>query len=169
MGRVEAEIGKLIDHACPLSPTLLFRTIQSTSAPRQSDFTGRRPRIAHDPLAARRVGDTQIQTWRPAMNSLNHKSNSKLIATLAGALWLTGQASFTLADPPKGPPPVEKSTTVRFADLNLESPEGAHALYSRIRSAAESLCGEQFSLWDGNRSREWQDCYRTTIERAVVQ
>jgi UrcA family protein len=103
------------------------------------------------------------------MNSLNHKSNSKLIATLAGALWLTGQASFTLADPPKGPPPVEKSTTVRFADLNLESPEGAHALYSRIRSAAESLCGEQFSLWDGNRSREWQDCYRTTIERAVVQ
>jgi|HubBroStandDraft_1064217.scaffolds.fasta_scaffold212259_2 UrcA family protein len=103
------------------------------------------------------------------MNSLNHKSNSKLIATLVGALWLTGQASLTLADPPKGAPPVEKSTTVRFADLNLESPEGAHALYSRIRSAAESLCGEQFSLWDGNRSREWQDCYRTTIERAVVQ
>ncbi len=103
------------------------------------------------------------------MNSLNHKSNLKLIATLAGALWLTGQASLTLADPPKAPPAIEKSATVRFADLNLESPEGARALYSRIRSAAASLCGEQFSLWDGNRSREWKDCYRTTIERAVVR
>lgn len=103
------------------------------------------------------------------MNSLNHKSKLKPIATLASALWLTGQASLTLADPPKAPPPVLKSTTVRFADLNLESPEGARALYSRIRSAAGSLCGEQFSLWDGNRSREWKDCYRTTIERAVVQ
>jgi UrcA family protein len=103
------------------------------------------------------------------MNSLNHKLNLKPIATLASALWLMGQASLTLADPPKGPPAIEKSTIVRFADLNLESPEGARALYSRIRSAAGSLCGEQFSLWDGNRSREWNDCYRTTIERAVVK
>jgi UrcA family protein len=93
----------------------------------------------------------------------------KPIATLTSALWLMGQASLTLADPPKGPPAIEKSTIVRIADLNLDSPEGARALYSRIRSAAESLCGEQFSLWDGNRSREWDDCYRTTIERAVVK
>jgi UrcA family protein len=103
------------------------------------------------------------------MNSLNHMSNLKLIVTVVSALWLTGETSLTLADPPKAPPAVEKSTTIRFADLNLESPEGARALYSRIRSAAGSLCGEQFSLWDGNRSREWNDCYRTTIEHAVVR
>lgn len=103
------------------------------------------------------------------MNSSKHKSNSKLIATLVGALWLTCEASLALADAPKASSVVEKSMTVRFADLNLESPEGARVLYSRIRTAAESLCGEQFSLWDGNRSREWKDCYRDTIERAVVQ
>ncbi len=103
------------------------------------------------------------------MNSLNHKSNLKPIATLASALWLMGGTSLTLADPPKAPPAIEKSTTIRFADLNLATSEGASALYSRIRSAAASLCGEQFSLWDGNRLREWKDCYRTAIERAVVE
>jgi UrcA family protein len=99
------------------------------------------------------------------MKCFSDKSNRKLIATLTGALWLTCAAASALA----GPPQIVKTTTVHFADLNLESPEGAHALYSRIRSAAADLCGEQFSLWDGNRLREWQDCYRTTIERAVVQ
>jgi UrcA family protein len=99
------------------------------------------------------------------MKCFYDKSNRKLIATLTGALWLTGAAASALAEPP----PVVKTATVHFADLNLESPEGAHALYSRIRSAAADLCGEQFSLWDGDRLREWKDCYRATIERAVVQ
>jgi UrcA family protein len=103
------------------------------------------------------------------MNSLKHKSNLKLIVTLGAALWLGSVATSALADPPAVPPLVPKSTTVRFADLNLQSPEGARALYSRIRTAAAELCGEQFSLWDGNRLREWKACYRTTIDRAVVQ
>jgi UrcA family protein len=103
------------------------------------------------------------------MNSLKHKSNMKLIVTLGATLWLGTMATSALADPPAVPPLVAKSTTVRFADLNLQSPEGARALYARIRTAAAELCGEQFSLWDGNRLREWKTCYRATIDRAVVQ
>ena len=103
------------------------------------------------------------------MNPLNDRSNLKLIATLTWTLLQAGAASAALADAPPLPTAPEQTTVVRFADLNLSSPEGARALYGRIRSAAQTLCGEQFSLWDGNRLREWRQCYQTAIERAVRQ
>ncbi|MGH9641436.1 MAG: UrcA family protein [Terriglobales bacterium] len=102
------------------------------------------------------------------MNFRNAKASLQPIAALASLLSLLA-APLALADTSASQFGPERSMTVHFADLNLSSPEGARALYSRIRSAAASLCGEQFSLWDGNRPREWATCYRTTIERAVMR
>src|SRR5690242_6432850 len=59
------------------------------------------------------------------------------------------------------------SITVRFADLDLNRPEGARQLYARIRGAAERVCGTRVSAWDYGRSREWKECYEATVEDAV--
>ncbi len=57
--------------------------------------------------------------------------------------------------------------TVRFADLNPTSAEGTRTLYARIRSAAQTVCGPSFSLWDGRRMAAWKECYRATVDEAV--
>jgi UrcA family protein len=49
-----------------------------------------------------------------------------------GAMWTSAQA----AD--ESPP----SKTVKFADLNIQTPEGAKVLYHRIRVAASQVCGD---------------------------
>jgi UrcA family protein len=56
--------------------------------------------------------------------------------------------------------------TVRFADLDLGTAQGARTLYQRIRSAANSLCG----LADGTdafRRPAFQECSDRAVERAV--
>jgi UrcA family protein len=57
---------------------------------------------------------------------------------------------------------------VRFKDLNLNSPEGAAALYGRIKSAASEVCGERdrFAPW---QSRTIQTCINDAMSRAVDQ
>lgn len=41
-----------------------------------------------------------------------------------------------------------RKITVKFADLNVSTPEGAAALYARIRTAALSVCGQQLDqMW----------------------
>ncbi len=37
----------------------------------------------------------------------------------------------------------EPQATVKYADLNLSSPQGAASLYSRIRAAADTVCRAQ--------------------------
>ena len=59
------------------------------------------------------------------------------------------------------------SITVRFADLNVDSADGAWILYSRIRGAAESVCGTRMSVWEGDREWAWRACYRATVDDAV--
>ena len=74
-----------------------------------------------------------------------------------------------LADPPARARTLADSITVRFADLNVHSAEGARALYGRIRSAAQTVCGPRFSLWDGGHVTAWKQCYRLTIDDAVAR
>jgi UrcA family protein len=56
--------------------------------------------------------------------------------------------------------------SVSFADLNIDRPEGVAALYSRIRQAADSVCGafQSRQLKDISASRA---CVRTSVSRAV--
>jgi UrcA family protein len=56
---------------------------------------------------------------------------------------------------------------IRYSDLNLSTPEGARALYTRIRAAADEICGPNFADWyPGNRNK-YRECYRKTVDAAV--
>ena len=56
--------------------------------------------------------------------------------------------------------------TVRFSDLNLASRAGARALVSRIRSAANELCGPEL-VGDLGRMADRAECVRATQARAI--
>jgi len=56
--------------------------------------------------------------------------------------------------------------TVRFADLDLATAQGAHTLYLRIRNAANSLCGLADSA-DAIRRAAFEECSDRAVERAV--
>lgn len=58
------------------------------------------------------------------------------------------------------------SKTVHFADLNIQSPEGAKALYGRIRAAAQAVC--QGSIGSDPVLREaTHACLDKAIDNAV--
>lgn len=60
-----------------------------------------------------------------------------------------------------------RSITVKFADLNVSSPEGAAALYARIRSAAKSVCSPAESSYPF--STAYSICVRKAIADAVTR
>ena len=62
----------------------------------------------------------------------------QLVARCVGLALIGGAvlSSNVLAGQPSDPP----SITVKFADLNLETPAGVEALYKRIHSAAFRVC-----------------------------
>ena len=56
--------------------------------------------------------------------------------------------------------------TVRYADLNLNTPEGVEALYARLRAAAREACShlEGRALVD---FVEWRSCYEGALAAAI--
>jgi UrcA family protein len=58
------------------------------------------------------------------------------------------------------------SVTVRYHDLNLNSPEGVASLYGRIQRAADQVC---HSLKSRELEREsfWNDCFNHAVANAV--
>ena len=57
--------------------------------------------------------------------------------------------------------------TVKYGDLDLSTPAGAHTLYSRISGAARTVCGfEGTTLID---QAIWKSCYRGAISDAVAK
>ncbi len=68
------------------------------------------------------------------MNSLNiirHVMTAAIVGTLVSGLAVSAGAADAKDS---------LSITVKFGDLNVSTPEGAAALYARIRSAAKSVC-----------------------------
>ena len=61
-----------------------------------------------------------------------------------------------------------RSITVKFGDLNVSNPEGAAALYARIRSAAISVCLPEESSSDPFRM-QFNACVRKAIADAVTK
>ena len=61
--------------------------------------------------------------------------------------------------------PGAESRTVKFADLNISSPSGAHVLYRRIRAAAEVVCSSYFFATDTDKAR----CVRDATADAVTR
>jgi UrcA family protein len=56
-----------------------------------------------------------------------------------------------------------RSKTVKFADLDIQTPEGAKVLYQRIRVAARSVCEDGDPIL---RAAEYQ-CVEKAIDNAV--
>ena len=95
------------------------------------------------------------------MNATNHTKVKAAIyctfgAAVLGALWTTVQATE----------PEVPTKTVRFADLNLETPNGAKALYHRLRVAAREVC-EQSVGSDPIMSPAVRGCIDQAIDNAV--
>jgi UrcA family protein len=78
-------------------------------------------------------------------------------ATLACAAPVLAQASDTVP-----------SVTVSYADLNLGSPAGAHALLKRIEAAADTACGGAPDIRRLDQLASYAACRRSAVARAVV-
>jgi UrcA family protein len=95
-------------------------------------------------------------TMNPIRNKLYTAICVLFGSAAAGAPWTSAQAS----DEP--PPP---SKTVKFADLDIQTAEGAKVLYNRIRHAAEKVCDP---VWHDPVMREAASgCVATAIDNAV--
>ena len=61
--------------------------------------------------------------------------------------------------------PSAESRTVKFADLEISGPSGAHVLYRRIRAAAEVVCAYRYFATDSDKAR----CVRDATADAVTR
>jgi UrcA family protein len=79
---------------------------------------------------------------------------SAIFGSLGLGLWAVGAAD-----------PSAESRTVRFADLNLSDPSGAHVLYRRIRAAAQVVCSHYFFATDTDKARCVRDATADAVSR----
>ena len=61
--------------------------------------------------------------------------------------------------------PSSASRIVKFSDLDISSPSGAHALYMRILAAAQVVCSYYAFATDGDKA----GCVRDAIADAVTK
>ena len=61
--------------------------------------------------------------------------------------------------------PSAESRTVKFADLDISNPSGAHVLYRRSRAAAQVVCSYYFFATDTDKAR----CVRDATADAVTR
>jgi UrcA family protein len=59
-------------------------------------------------------------------------------------------------------------TTVAYGDLNLDSQQGAKALYARLRNGAKDVC-YSFEGRDSFFKRVWRTCVDQAMATAVAQ
>jgi UrcA family protein len=68
---------------------------------------------------------------------------------------------------PRDAVPKHDDVVVRFADLNLNTNEGARVLYARLSVAAERACGDEPSSRELGARSYFQACYDRTLQKAV--
>lgn len=101
------------------------------------------------------------------MNPRNAKTITNFrryaISAIVGFLAL-GSSAVSLADDSGD----VRKMTVKFADLNVSSPQGAAQLYVRIRGAAKSVCAPP-TYWATLGTSEMDACVRKAIADAVTK
>src|SRR5450432_3579426 len=98
------------------------------------------------------------------MTTITTYSNFRVIAVaMIGALASSLAAVCTAADGTEVP-----QKTVKFADLNVTSTQGAAALYSRIRTAANLVC-LPLDHGDLNSKQLMDTCIHKAIADAVAR
>ena len=95
-------------------------------------------------------------------------SIAKAISVILIATTLVVATSNAQGAPPERKASLHSSVTVKFADLNTATPEGARILYRRIQSAARKVCGSS-SPWDPGSYWASKICYDATVNDAVLQ
>ena len=63
------------------------------------------------------------------------------------------------------------SVKVFYADLNIENEAGAKKLYTRLRNAAEQVCGLELQIKPGlpTAYSQAKECYRQALDKAVAE
>jgi UrcA family protein len=89
-------------------------------------------------------------------------SSSGLRGPIAAAIFGVLAQSLTVVS---AADPGSASRTVKFADLNISNPSGAHKLYGRIRAAAQVVCSYQWFATDTDKAR----CVRDATADAVTR
>jgi len=74
--------------------------------------------------------------------------------------------SMSTASQADGIAPNPRSTTVNLAGLNANTPADAQVIYTRLRAAAESVCGLEF---EGHPilGAQFDECQKATLKQAV--
>jgi len=83
------------------------------------------------------------------------------LLALASAAALAAAPAFAQTDA------AAPSMVVRYADLDLSDPAGAHAMLRRIDVAAAEVCGGQPDIRDLGRLTAFQRCRAVAAHRAV--
>jgi UrcA family protein len=92
------------------------------------------------------------------------RSLSILGVTLSALVTVAGAAHATPTLPSDAP----QSRVVRFADLDLNTREGAVVLYRRIAAAARAVCGESERPGSPFPVTSWRTCVATATRSAVI-
>jgi UrcA family protein len=92
------------------------------------------------------------------------KSPAAILAAALFALACVATGGMAQADEPSQP----LTKVVAYGDLNLDSTQVAKVLYSRLRSAARSVC-TPLEGGDLGEQRHWQTCFDLAVDTAVVE
>jgi UrcA family protein len=98
--------------------------------------------------------NTVVKTQLKSSTSLLAASLFTLICAVSGGAALAADVSQPL------------TKIVRYGDLNLDSQQGAQALYSRLRGAARQVCSP-FESIEYPRHRLWEKCFNNAVANAV--
>jgi UrcA family protein len=95
------------------------------------------------------------------------KNRSKSLASILAASLLLPCAAMGVRVHAAEAPQYD-STVVAYGDLNLDSKQGAKALYARLRNGAEDVCSS-FEGRDLFFKKLWQSCFDSAVAAAIAQ
>ena len=93
-----------------------------------------------------------------------HKINLRMVALLMIPALLFAKSGMAVTRVDEAP-----AVTVRYYDLNLNSPEGVASLYGRLHAAALDVCKQAEGAQLVNRVfwSEWNECVAHAVANAV--
>jgi UrcA family protein len=93
------------------------------------------------------------------------QTTAKLITGIFAAALIAGLAGNSVAESPFTE---TRSSVVKFADLNLDTPKGVATLYKRIHNAAVQVCGDpsEDSVFSEVRVAQAK-CVSESVARAI--
>jgi UrcA family protein len=101
----------------------------------------------------------------PAVQQPNWENVMKKPIILAAVAFITCGVNIAQADSAFEP----RSVTVRFGDIDTTNPQGAAALYRRLKSAAASVCQDLEPGKELVRVPLYINCIQTALSTAIVK